>query len=98
VTTEKAGCYPAALAAVLPEAEHVTGKLAQQRNERDHQLQPMRGFKTTPTAQVVCAGHGFVRNPGAGFYRLRTKAMCPGGPPPLAMWARDELTDLLLAG
>ena len=37
VTTDKAACYPPALAEVLPEAEHVTGKPEQQRLERDHQ-------------------------------------------------------------
>ena len=46
VTTDKAACYPPALAEELPEAEHVTGKREQQRLERDHQhlkgrLRPM---------------------------------------------------------
>jgi transposase-like protein len=51
VTTDKAACYPLALERVLPEAEHVTGKLVQQRIERDHghlksRLRSMRWFKT----------------------------------------------------
>ena len=104
VTTDKAGCYPPALAEVLPEAEHVTGKREQQRIERDHQhlkgrLRPMRDFKTEPTAQVVCEGHGFVRNLAGGSYRL---GMGDGTvmslPPPLLMRAWADLTDLLLAG
>ena len=104
VTTDQAGCYPSALATVLPGVEHATGTRVQQRIERDHQhlkgrLRPTRGFKTEPTAQVMCAGHGFVRNLGAGFYRLGTAAACPGVPqPPLAMRAWEELTALLLAG
>ena len=104
VTTDKAACYPPALAEVLPEAEHVTGKQEQQRLERDHQhlkgrLRPMRGFKTDPTAQVVCAGHGLVRNLAGGFYRLGLVAGDSAVPqPPLLMWAWEELTAVLLAG
>src|ERR687894_2535236 len=36
-TTDKAAIYPPALAAVVPEIMHITGKLEQQRIERDHQ-------------------------------------------------------------
>jgi transposase-like protein len=36
VTTDKAACYPPALERVLPEAEHLRGKMVQQRIERDH--------------------------------------------------------------
>ena len=104
VTTDKAGCYRLALAEVLPEAEHVTGKREQQRLERDHQhmkgrLRPMRDFQTEPTAQVICAGHGVVRNLAGGYYRLGTVAGDPAVPqPPLLMRAWEELTALLLAG
>ncbi len=104
MTTDKAACYPPALAEVLPEAEHVTGKQEQQRLERDHQhlkgrLRPMRNFKTEPTAQVICAGHGFVRNLAGGFYRLGLVAGDPAVPqPPLLMRAWEELTAVLLAG
>ncbi len=84
VTTDKAACYPPALAEVLPEAEHVTGKQEQQRLERDHQhlkgrLRPMRNLKTEPTAQVVCEGHGFVRNLAGGFCRIRERSDPPAG-------------------
>ena len=104
VTTDKAACYPPALAEVLPAAEHVTGEREQQRLERDHQhlkgrLRPMRDFQTEPTAQVVCAGYGFVRNLAVGFYRLGVVAGDPAvPPPPLLMRAWDELTAVLLAG
>lgn len=75
VTTDKAACYLPALRMVLPEVEHVTGKLIQQRIERDHQhlkgrTRLMRGFKTERGAQIVCRGHGFLRNLSAGFYDL----------------------------
>ena len=75
VTTDKAAIYPPALAAVLPGVEHVAGKAAQQRIERDHghlkgRYGPMRGFKQARSAQVVCAGHGFLRNLRDGFYQL----------------------------
>jgi transposase-like protein len=104
VTTDKAGCYLPALAEVLPEAEHVTGKREQQRLERDHQhmkgrLRPMRNFKTELTAQVICAGHGFVRNLAGGFYRLGLLVGDRAVPqPPLMLRTWDELTELLLAG
>jgi transposase-like protein len=74
-TTDKASIYPPALAVVLPETQHVTGKLEQQEIERDHQhlkgrYRSMRGFKQLRCAQVICAGHGFVRNLRNGCYRL----------------------------
>lgn len=74
-TTDRAAIYPPALAAVLPDVTHVAGKLVQQRIERDHQhlkgrTRSMRGFQTLPCAQVVCAGHGFMRNLRGGFYDL----------------------------
>jgi transposase, IS6 family len=75
VTTDKAAAYPPALAAVLPEIEHITGKAEQQRIERDHQhlkgrLKVFRGCKTTGGAQRFCQAHGFIRNLRQGFYRL----------------------------
>ena len=30
----------------------------------------MRGFQTLPCAQVVCAGHGFMRNLRSAFYDM----------------------------
>ena len=75
VTTDKAAAYPPALAEVLPEVEHITGKAVQQRIERDHQhlkgrLKVFRGCKTTGGAQRFCRAHGFLRNLRQGFYRL----------------------------
>ena len=58
----------------------------------------MRGFQTLPCAQVVCAGHGFMRNLRGGFYDL-------GGPDgdvhrlrsPRLVRAWNELTVALAA-
>jgi transposase-like protein len=104
VTTDKAAAYPPALREVLPGCAHVVGKSAQQRIERDHQhlkgrLRPMRGFKKRHCAQVVCAGHGFLRNLGQGFYRL---GIVRGDPrirrPPRLVRAWAALTTVLQAG
>jgi IS6 family transposase len=65
-TTDKAASYPPALARVLPEAIHSTGKAAQQQIERNHQqlkgrYQSMRGFKALPCAQTIT---GWCETPG----------------------------------
>jgi len=78
-TTDKAAIYPPALSAVLPGVKHITGKLVQQRIERDHQhlkgrTRPMRGFQTLRCAQVVCQGHGFLQNLRKGFYGIGSPA------------------------
>ncbi|MDP9317005.1 MAG: transposase [Chloroflexota bacterium] len=102
-TTDRAAIYPRALAVVLPEVKHITGKLPQQRIERDHQhlkgrTRSMRGFQTLPCAQVVCQGHGFMSNLRGGFYDI-------GGPrgnqrrsqAPCLVRAWNELTLVLRA-
>ena len=102
-TTDKAAIYPPALAAVLPAVRHIRGKLVQQRIERDHQhlkgrTRSMRGFQTLPCAQVVCAGHGFMRNLRGGFYDIGSPSGDPGLPPaPRLVRAWDELTLALAA-
>ena len=102
-TTDKVAIYPPALATVLPDTRRIAGKAEQQAIERDHQhlkgrYRPMRGFKKLHTAQVVCAGHGFVRNLRDGFYRLGLVMGDPRIPQaPRAMLAWDELTGLLQA-
>ncbi len=102
-TTDRAAIYPPALAAVLPEVKHIAGKLEQQRIERDHQhlkgrTKSMRGFQTLPCAQVVCAGHAFMRNLRNGFYEIGTPggdASIPQAPRLVHAW--DELTLALAA-
>ena len=102
-TTDKAAIYPPALAAVLPEVKHIRGKLPQQRIERDHQhlkgrTRSMRGFQTLPCAQVVCAGHAFMRNLRNGFYDVGSAvgdANLPAAPRLVRAW--DDLTLILSA-
>lgn len=103
VTTDKAPTYPPALQAVVPEAEHITGKVEQQGIERDHQhlkgrTRCMRGFQQLGCAQVVCDGHGCMRNLRDGFYRLGEPTGDPRIPqaPRLAR-AWDDLTQILVA-
>ncbi len=103
VTTDKAPTYPPALRAVVPEAEHVTGKMEQQGIERDHQhlkgrTRSMRGFQRLQCAQTVCDGHGFMRNLRDGFYRLgepTSDLRIPQVPRLVRAW--DDLTQILAA-
>ena len=103
VTTDKAPTYPPALRAVVPEAEHIAGKMEQQGIERDHQhlkgrTRSMRGFQQLGCAQVVCDGHGFMRNLRDGFYRLGEPTGDPRLPQaPRLMRAWDDLTQILAA-
>jgi len=75
VTTDKAKCYPPALRAVLPTAEHRSSHYLNNELERDHQhlkgrVRPMRRFKQTATASTFCQGHALIRNLGRGFSDL----------------------------
>jgi len=103
VTTDKAPTYPPALRAVVPEVEHVTGKMEQQGIERDHQhlkgrTRSMHGFQQLGCAHVVCDGHGFMRNLRDGFYRLGEPAGDPRLPQaPRLMRVWDDLTRILAA-
>jgi transposase-like protein len=103
VTTDRAAAYPPALADVVPGADHETGKLVQQRFERDDghlkgRLRPTRGFRSLCGARTLCAGQGFVRNLAGGFYRLGCIAGDASLPrAPLLARAWEELTAELLA-
>jgi transposase-like protein len=71
VTSDKATCYPPALRAVLPNAEHRTSKYLNNGLERDHQhlkgrIRPTRRFKTTGGASNFSRGHTLIRNLGRG--------------------------------
>ncbi len=75
VTTDKAKCYPPALRAVLPGAEHRTSKYLNNGLERDHghlkqRLYPMRGFKQAGCAGIIARGHALIQNLRNGFSTL----------------------------
>jgi transposase, IS6 family len=75
VTTDKARCYPPALRATLPAAEHRSAKYLNNGLERDHghvkqRLRPMRGFKQPGCADTFTRGHALVRHLGQGFSAL----------------------------
>ena len=87
VTSDKAKCYPPALRAVLPAAEHRSSKYLNNGLERDHQflkgrVRPMRRFKRTGTASTFCRDHALIRNLGRGFSQLTA-----GTPPRLRLAA-----------
>ncbi len=82
VTTDQAKCYPPALRAVLPEAEHRTSNYLNNGLERDHQhlkgrLRPMRWFKTRGGASNFCRGHALIRNLRQGFSSLTVTVASP---------------------
>jgi transposase-like protein len=79
VTTDKAGCYPPALLAVLPQTEHRTAKYLNNGLERDHghlkqRVRPMRGFKSLASADGFSREHGLIQNLRNGCSTL-TKAL-----------------------
>jgi transposase-like protein len=85
VTSDKAKCYPPALRALLPAAEHRCSKYLNYGLERDHQflkgrVRPMRRFKATATASTFCRGHALIRNLGRGF-----SGLAPGAAPRLRL-------------
>jgi transposase-like protein len=103
VTTDKAAPYPPAPRAVAPEAAHIMGKAEQQGIERDHQhlkgrTRCMRGFQRLHCAQVMCDGHGVMRNLRDGFYRVGEPTGDPRLPQaPRLVRAWDDLTHSLAA-
>ena len=79
VISDKAKCYPPALRALLPAAEHRCSKYLNNGLEWDHQflkgrVRPMRRFKTPTTAGRFCRGHALVRNLSRGFSDLASDA------------------------
>ena len=75
VTTDKARCYPPALRAAVPDAEHRTSKYLNNGIEHDHghlkqRLSPMRGFKQASCASVIARGHALIQNLRNGFSEL----------------------------
>jgi transposase-like protein len=82
VITDKARCYPPALRALLPDAEHRTSKYLNNGLERDHghlkqRLRPMRGFKQLPSADDFTRGHALVQNLRNGLSSLTDQVPRP---------------------
>src|SRR5688572_20268201 len=82
VITDKAACYPPALRALLPAAEHRTSKYLNNGLERDHghlkqRLRPMRGFKQRASADRLTRGHALVQNLRNGFSTLTDRVPRP---------------------
>jgi transposase, IS6 family len=75
VITDKAATYPPALAVVVPDVKHRTGRYRTNGVERDHgflkeRLRPMRGLKSISSATIFMRGHALMRNIRRGFYRV----------------------------
>src|SRR5687768_2474200 len=75
IVTDQASCYPPALRALLPTAEHRCSKYLNNGLERDHghlkqRLRPMRGFKQQLSADILARGHALVQNLRNGFSTL----------------------------
>ncbi len=82
VVTDKAACYPPALRALLPTAEHRCSKYLNNGLERDHRhlkqrLRPMRGFKQLGSANLLTRGHALVQNLRQGFSALTAEVPRP---------------------
>ncbi len=79
VATDRAAAYPRVLDELLPAAQHVTLKSANNRVEADHgrlkaRLRPMRGLKRDRSLRIVATGHAFVQNLRRDHYELATEA------------------------
>jgi transposase-like protein len=79
VSTDRAAAYPRVLDELLPAAQHVTVRYANNRIEADHgrlkaRLRPMRGMKKDRSLRIVATGHAFIQNLRRGHYELATAA------------------------
>lgn len=75
VVTDAAPVYPAILDDLIPSAwhhveQHANNPIEADHSQLKHQLRPMRGLRTDPTAQVIIAGHAFIQNLRRGHYEL----------------------------
>jgi transposase-like protein len=82
VVTDKAVCYPPALRALLPTAEHRCSKYLNNGLERDHghlkqRVRPMRGFKRLASADVFARGHALIQNLRHRYSFLTTSVARP---------------------
>jgi transposase-like protein len=75
VVTDAAAIYPAVLADPVSSAWHHVERHANNSTEADHsqlkhRLRPMLGLQTDRSAQVIIAGHAFMKNLRRGHYEL----------------------------
>jgi len=76
VVTDTAPIYPGVLDELIPSVWHHVERYANNpigadHSQVKHRLRPMRGLRTDKTAQVVIAGHAFMRNLRRGHYETR---------------------------
>ncbi len=77
--TDAAPVYPGVLDELLPAAwnhveQYATNPIEADHGQLKHPLRPMRGLQTDRTAQVIIAGHAFIRNLRRGHYELALDA------------------------
>ena len=82
VVTNKVLCYPPALRALPPNAEHRTSKYLNNGLERDHghlkqRQRPMRGVKQRAAADSFSHGHALVQNLRNGLSSLTDRVPRP---------------------
>ncbi|WP_128763702.1 DDE-type integrase/transposase/recombinase, partial [Micromonospora sp. MW-13] len=49
---------------------HANNPIEADHSQLKHQLRPMHGLRTDPTAQVIIAGHAFMQNLRRGHYEI----------------------------
>jgi hypothetical protein len=79
VVTDAAAVHPGMLDELIPSAWHHVEQFANNPIEADHsrlkqRFRLMRGLRTDETAQVIVAGHAFMRNLRRGHYELAVDA------------------------
>ena len=82
MSTDRAAAYPRMLDELLPVAQHITMRHANNRVEADHgrlkaRLRPIRGRKRDRSLRIVATGHAFMQNLRRGHYELATEAAVP---------------------
>lgn len=75
VITDRAHAYPRVLEGLLPAAQHVVERYANNPVEADQarlkaRLRPMRGLQRHRSLQTIASGHAFVQNLGRGHYEI----------------------------
>lgn len=86
IAPDAAPVYPAVLDDVPPSAwhhaeQHANDPVEAEHAQLKHRLRPTRGLRTNLIAQIVIAGHAFLRNLHRGHYELRVDALLNYGSP-----------------